>query len=58
MINMAQPDLTYFAVTYGGVPMTWDGARRYLIAAQTAGYPIEEAIKLVPNEFRADKYKE
>jgi len=51
-------DLTYFAIMYGGVPMTFEGAKRFLIAAQMEGYTIDEAIQFVPNDMRADKYKE
>jgi hypothetical protein len=49
--------LTYYAIQYGGVPMTFNGAKQFLMMANLGGYTIDEAIKLVPNEFRSDKYK-
>lgn len=51
-------DLTYYAIMYGGVPMTLEGARRFLIASQLDGYTMEEAIQFVPDDLRSDKYKE
>jgi hypothetical protein len=55
---MKRKDLTYYAIQYGGVPMTLESAKRFLIMSQLAGYSINEAIEFVPNELRSDKFKE
>lgn len=51
-------DLGYYSIMYGGVPMTYGGARSFLIEAQLAGYSIKEAIAYVPNDLRSEKYRE
>lgn len=51
MTTNQKPDLTYFAIMCGGVPMTAQGAKRYAQSAMMAGYSWEEVKTLIPQDF-------
>lgn len=38
-------DLTFFAIQYGGVPMTLEGAKRFIFASKSAGHKVEDIEK-------------
>ena len=42
--------LNYFAVMFGGMPMTFNGARRFLLAAMNEGHSYTDCLKFVPDE--------
>lgn len=48
-------DLTYYAIMYGGVPMTSTGARMFIMMAVNAGYKFEKCLQFVPDELLSPK---
>ena len=52
-------DLNYYAIMYGGVPMTANGALRFMIAAEQAGHNHFDVLQYIPDEFlMPDAYRE
>jgi hypothetical protein len=45
-------DLTYYAISYGGVPMTPQGVVRFVVAAMHAGYTHKEVYDYVPDSLK------
>lgn len=53
-----EKDITYYAIMYGGVPMTAKGALSFMVAAVSGGFEIKDCVPFIPIEYLMPEYAE